>query len=69
MKKIMPLVATWMDIEITILSKVRQRQILWYHLYAESKKIMQINLFTRQNRVKDIENKLMVTKDEWVGDG
>ena len=30
---------------------------------------MQINLFTRQNRVKDIENKLMVTKDEWVGDG
>ena len=32
-------VATWMDLEIIILSEVRERQnIIWYHLYVESKK-------------------------------
>ena len=35
--KIMPFVATWMDIELIILSEVRQRKTnRCYHLYAES---------------------------------
>ena len=36
--KIMPFSATWMDLEIVILSEVRERQISCYHLYMESKK-------------------------------
>ena len=47
--KIMPFVATWMDIELIILSEVRQRKTnRCYHLYAESKKIIQMNLLTKQ---------------------
>ena len=39
-KEIMPLIAIWVDIEIIILSEVSQRNlnIIWYHLYVESKK-------------------------------
>ena len=36
----MPFAGTWMDLEIIILSEVNQRKvnIIWYHLYVESKK-------------------------------
>ena len=30
--------ATWMDLEIIILSEVNQTNIIWYCLYVESKK-------------------------------
>ena len=38
--KILPFAATWMDLEIIILSEVSQTQtnIVWYPLYVESKK-------------------------------
>ena len=38
--EIMPLAATWMDLEIVLLSEVsqRKRNIILYPLYAESKK-------------------------------
>ena len=38
--EIMPFAATWMDLEIIILSEVSQtnKNIIWYHLYVESKK-------------------------------
>ena len=38
--EIMPFVATWMDPEITTVSEVSQTKtnIIWYHLYMESKK-------------------------------
>ena len=36
----------------------------------ESKKIIQMNLYTNRNRLTDVENKLMVTKgggrEEWI---
>ena len=37
---IMPFAATWMDLEIVILSEVRQRRrnSAWHPLYVESKK-------------------------------
>ena len=48
--EIMPFAAMWMDVEIIILSEVSQRKanIIWYHLYVESKKMIQMNLFTKQ---------------------
>ena len=40
----MPFVATWMDLEII----KRKTNIIWDDFYVESKKIIQINLFTKQ---------------------
>ena len=50
--EIMSFAATWMDLEILILSEVSQTKtnIIWYHLYVESKKRVQMNLSTIQNR-------------------
>ena len=43
-----PFAATWMELEIIRLIKARQwkTSIIHYHLYVESKKMMQMNLFT-----------------------
>ena len=47
--EIMPFAATWMDLEIVILSEVSQRKTnIIYHLYVKSKKMIQMNLFTKQ---------------------
>ena len=47
----MPFVATWMNLEMIILSKADQRKtnIIGYHFYVDSKKI-QMNLSTKQNQ-------------------
>ena len=56
--EIMPFAATWMDIEIIILSEVSQTKanIIWYHLYVESKKLIQMNLFTKQKQTHRLRN-------------
>ena len=38
--EIMPFAATWMDLEVIILSEINRTKtnITWYHLYMESKK-------------------------------
>ena len=50
--EVMPFTATWMDLDIVILSEVSQTKTntIWYHLYVESKKMIQINLFTKQKQ-------------------
>ena len=50
--EIMPFAATGMDLEITILSEVRQRKTntIRYCLYVESKKMTQMNFFMKQNQ-------------------
>ena len=41
-------------------TEIRERQISYDITFAECKKMIQMNLFTKQSRVMDIENKLMV---------
>ena len=56
----MPFAATWMDLEIVLLSEVRQRKrnIVWYHLYVESKKKMiQMNLLTKQKQIHKLRER------------
>ena len=68
---ITPYVAKWIDLGIIILSEVRKRKpnVIGYHLYVECKKIIQMNLFIKQNRLTGTENKLMVSKGErWKGE-
>ena len=44
--EIMLFVATWMDLQIIKLSEVSQRKTnIWYHLYVESRKMIQMNLY------------------------
>ena len=61
--------ATRMDLEVIIQSKVTQRKtnIMWYHLYVESKKkkkMIQMNLFINRNRLTAHKNKFIFTKGE-----
>ena len=57
--EIMPLAATWMDLEIIILSEVSQTEKDKYHVILLTsgiqKKMTQMNLFTKQNRLTDVE--------------
>ena len=46
--EIMLFAATWMDLKIIILSEGSQRKTNMYHLYVESKKMIQMNLFKKQ---------------------
>ena len=46
--EIMPFVATWIDVEIIILSEGRKRKTNIYHLDVESKMMIQMNLSTEQ---------------------
>ena len=59
-KKIIPFVATWMDLEIFILNEVCHADKDKYYmisLIAELKKIMQRTYLQDRSRLPDIENK------------
>ena len=53
----MPFVVTWMDLEIIILTK-RKTNIIGCHLYVESKKIIQMNLFTKQKQIHSLRKQI-----------
>ena len=60
----MSLAATWMDLEIIILSEVSHKKTnIIYNLYVESKNSAN-GLIYKTNRSTDIESKFMVTKGE-----
>ena len=72
--EIMPLAATQMDLDIIILSEVRQTKtnIVWYCVYVDSLKTKKrererYRKTYIQNKPKDMENKYMVTKGEKQG--
>ena len=65
--KIMPFATTLVDLKIVILSEVSKTQkdkyLSGYMLnLKKKKKTVQISLFTKQSRVTDMENKLMVMR-------
>ena len=67
--EIMPFEAIWMDLQIIILSEVRQRKTnIWYHLYVELKKKWYKRTYLK-NRKKptDFKTNLMVTIGETIG--
>ena len=56
--QILPFVATWMDLEVIMLSEISQRQILYDITYYEkSKKYNKLLHVTKSSRLTDIENK------------
>ena len=47
--EMLPFVATWMDLDNIMLSKIKT-SIIRYHLHVESKKIIQTNLYTKKKQ-------------------
>ena len=64
--EIMPFAATWMDLDIIILSEANQTKtnIIWHRLYVESEIWYKWTYLENRNRFTDIENKCIVTKGE-----
>ena len=63
----MPFAATWIDLEIIILSEVSQRQMSCDITYMWNlKKMIKINLVTKQKLTHRHKNKRMFTKGERV---
>ena len=62
--EIMLFTATCMNLEIVILSEVRQRQILYDIAYMQNGflKMIQMNLFTKQKQLTDLENQTYAYK-------
>ena len=69
MDKIRLLAATWMDLDILILSQTEKTNIMWYHFHVESKKWHKSKLLWNRNRLTDLRNRPMVAKAEWGGKG
>ena len=63
--KIMPFAATWIDLEIIILSEVNQTKTnTWYTYMWNLKKWYKWTYLQNRNTFSDIEKKLIVTKGE-----
>ena len=63
----MPFAATWMDLQIIILSEIRQRISYDITYMWTLKKVIQMSLLT--NNLTDLENKFMVTKGKRWAEG
>ena len=64
--EIMPFAATWMDLEIIMLSEVSQKEKEKYHisLICGILNMIQMNLFTKQKQTHRRRKQTMVTKGE-----
>ena len=65
-KNEMPFVATWIELQILILSEIRQRKpnTIWYHLYVESKICHKWTYRRNRNSLTDIESSLSLPREE-----
>ena len=61
----MPFEATWVDLEMIILSEVGQTNVIWCHLYTEYKEKHKLTYSQNSYSLIDIEHNVMVTK--WDG--
>ena len=68
MNEITPLAATWVDVEVTILSEVSQKEKDKYCRISlirwNLKKKIQMNLFTKQKQTHRHRKQIMVTEGE-----
>ena len=65
MNEITPFAAKWLDLEIVILSKVRQRQTSYNITYMWNlKKQYKWTYLQNRNRLTGVENNLMVTGEK-----
>ena len=68
----MPSAASWMDLEVFILSKVSQRKanIIWYHLYVKSIKNDTNELIIQHNQTHRSPNQIYgYQRENVVGSG
>ena len=54
----MPFAATWMDLQMIILSEVSQTKTNTIYLYVESKKMIQMDLFTKQKQAPRLRKQI-----------
>ena len=65
---LLPFTAKWMDLEIILLSEVRERQILHVIIYVWNLKNNKWIYAQKRNRFTNIENKHMLTNAETSGE-
>ena len=53
--EVRPLAATWVDLEILTVSQ-RKSNLIWYHLYMESSKMIPKNGFTKQKQTQSFQH-------------
>ena len=60
----MPFAATWLDLEIILLTEIRKikTNIIWSHLYVESNIWHKQTYLQNRNRPTDIENRLVIAR-------
>ena len=61
--------AKWMDLETVILSEVSQTNIIFYHLYVEPKKMIQIHFFTKQKQTYRHRKQIYGCQRGKIGEG
>ena len=70
--EIMPFAATWLRVEILILSEVSQKEKNKYHMISlmwNLKCGTSESIYKNRNRLTDMENRLVVAKGEGEGAG